>query len=160
MQVLCTEKNQLAPTLLAYKLRIAMTSTRSNEMIAERDITLLHFQGWPDLDIPTEDGQLAGLNELLKQLVTLYAGSNGSKKAIVHCRGGHGRTGTFVTILARMLQIFHGTESTISLAETLLALRNQRAHLCETEEQFCFAMELTRSNMARAMIQAIQSNQQ
>ena len=78
----------------------------------------------------------------------------------MHCRGGHGRTGTFVTILARMLQLFHGTESTISLAETLLALRNQRAHLCETEEQFCFAMELTRSNMARALIDAIKNNQQ
>ena len=59
-----------------------------------------------------------------------------------------------------MLQLFHGTESTISLAETLLALRNQRAHLCETEEQFCFAMELTRSNVARALIDAIKNNQQ
>mmetsp|Transcript_45804 Transcript_45804/g.60678 ORF Transcript_45804/g.60678 Transcript_45804/m.60678 type:complete len:81 (-) Transcript_45804:105-347(-) len=77
-----------------------------------------------------------------------YAGSSSPKKAVVHCRGGHGRTGTLSTILSRMLQLYHGTESTISLCETLMALRQQRSGLCETPEQFSFAMELTQSATA------------
>ena len=137
---------------MAFNLRVAMNSTRSSSIIAERDIVLLHFQGWPDLDIPSTEEQIAGFNELVKQMVALYTQSNGTKKAIVHCRGGHGRTGTFATILARMLQLYHGTETTISLAETLLALRNQRAHLCETDEQFALALELTKSDLARNII--------
>ena len=155
VQIICTNKNQLAPTLMAYEIRIAMTSTRSGSMIEERDMTVLHFSGWPDLDIPSTQEQIAGFGELINQLVGLYTASKGAKKAIVHCRGGHGRTGTFVTIVSRMLQIYHGTESTISLAETLLALRNQRAYLCETDEQFTFAMNLTRSEEARNLIKTI-----
>ncbi len=44
----------------------------------------------------------------------------------MHCRQGHGRTGTLTTILTRLLQQYYETANEISLIETLAALRQQR----------------------------------
>ena len=78
-----------------------MTSRHDNSILADRNIVLLHFHSWFDHSIPYRE--IDSLNELLKELLTLYISSNGALKAVVHCRGGHGRTGTFLTIFARML---------------------------------------------------------
>ena len=99
-------------------------------------MTLLHFKGWPDCDVPETDEEMEGFNSLLSKLVNFYkvdttALRKPENKAIVHCRQGHGRTGTLVTILTRKLQEHFNTYSQISLLETLKHLRTQRYGLIE-----------------------------
>lgn len=73
-------------------------------------VTLLHFSGWPDCDIPAEEEELEGFNLMMNKLVAHYtAAATRNQKAVVHCRQGHGRTGTTVTILSRLLQRYHET---------------------------------------------------
>lgn len=90
-----------------------------------RQIRLIHFSGWPDCGVPEEPSELVGFNQMLKELLNHYI--NGTerreKKAIVHCRQGHGRTGTTVTILSRLLQAHYQTICRISFVETLKKLR-------------------------------------
>ena len=50
----------------------------------------------------TKAQQAEGYNNLILNLVNFY-GEVSSAKALVHCRQGHGRTGTTVTILTRVL---------------------------------------------------------
>ena len=50
----------------------------------------------------------------MKELVNFYTIDTAAlrkpdNKAVVHCRQGHGRTGTLVTILTRQLQKHYGT---------------------------------------------------
>ena len=57
---------------------------------------------------------------MMRILVEFYADkTQKNQKAIVHCRMGHGRTGTTLTILARLLQQLDGTNNQITQAETL-----------------------------------------
>ena len=88
-------------------------------------------------------------------MLALYLGSEGNMKAIVHCRSGIGRTGTFLLIFARMLQQMHGTANSITITDTLTALRTYRKYLVENSQQFEFAYEQCNSNMARRTIQSI-----
>ena len=71
-------------------------------MLKEISVTLLHFNGWPDLDVPTEPESIEGFNALVSLLLSFYATNQG--KAVMHCRMGKGRTGTTLTILSRLLQ--------------------------------------------------------
>ena len=104
----------------------------------DADVTLYHFNGWPDLEVPNTEDEMLGFNIFMTALVHLYA-QNNSRKAIMHCRQGHGRTGTASLTLTRILQRLNGTHDIISQSDTLLALRLQRNYLCETEWQYEFA---------------------
>ena len=81
---------------------------------------------------------------MLKDLVTFYTNGEDwkSNRAIIHCRGGHGRTGTLILILTRLLQKIFGTYEQISQSNTLVLLRGQRSGLCEEEEQYIFARNM------------------
>ena len=98
-------------------------SKRDNNVIREREVTLLHFRGWPDLDVPQEADEVIGFSELVRQLTNFHVKSSDGR-ALVHCRQGHGRTGTLLTILSRLLQMYHCTEQAITLEETLVNLRS------------------------------------
>ena len=112
-------------------------------MLKENSVTLLHFNGWPDLDVPTEPESIEGFNTFMTHLVEFYATNQG--RAVVHCRGGMGITGTTVTILSRLLQAVHKTQTMITQSATLAALRAQRPYLCETHEQYDFVSEMVNS---------------
>ena len=108
-----------------------------------KEVTLVHFKGWPDCDIPSTRDELNGFNLMMKYLVNFYnSGSSRAPKALVHCRGGWGRTGTTVMILTRILQRINGTFDSISEKKTLIKLRSQRWNLLETAEQYKFASEV------------------
>ena len=92
--------------------------------VKESQVTLLHFSGWPDCDVPKKEEELTGFNKMMDLLLSFYLINNTGQKAVVHCRQGHGRTGTTVTILSRLLQAFYGTKEEITITDTLLQLRN------------------------------------
>ena len=48
-------------------------------------VTLYHYSGWHDLDVPYTEDEMQGFNIFMKALVHLYA-QNNSRKAIMHCR--------------------------------------------------------------------------
>lgn len=102
----------------------------------------MHFSGWPDCGVPESDEELEGYRKVIEELFAFYttgAASEGRDKALVHCRQGHGRTGTTLLILSRLLQAHYGTKAQISFIDTLKALRTQRSNLVETPKQFKFA---------------------
>ena len=108
-----------------------------------KQVTLIHFKGWPDCDIPSTPEELNGFKLMIKHLVNFYSSNQSrSPKALVHCRGGWGRTGTTVMILTRILQRINGTFDSITEKKTLLKLRSQRWNLLETSEQYKFASEV------------------
>ena len=118
-----------------------------------KQVTLLHFKGWPDCDIPSSAEELNGFNLMMKYLVNFYnSGQSRVPKALVHCRGGWGRTGTTVTILTRILQRINGTFESITHLNTLLNLRSQRWNLLETTEQYKFSIEACTSAMANGLV--------
>ena len=91
-------------------------------IIKEAQVELVHFSGWPDCEVPTEEEEVSGFTEVVKILFNHYIFKK-EGKAIVHCGQGHGRTGALATILTRVLQQFYETANEISLIETLVALR-------------------------------------
>ena len=75
------------------------------------------------------------MSEILKFYADL---TKSNQKVVMHCRQGHGRTGTTVTILSRLLQRLYRMQDLITTLGTLSALRAQRKYLCETSEQYRF----------------------
>ena len=70
--------------------------------------------------------------------------------------GGHGRTGTTLVVLSRMLQAYYGLQDQMTQIETLIALRNQRSWLVETWKQYEFALDLLSSTWAQEQIIELQ----
>ena len=78
--------------------------------------------------------------QVITEMYKFYTSeANSGKRALVHCRQGHGRTGTTVLILTQLLQSRYGTKEDTTQIDTLKALRAQRDGLCETYSQFNFA---------------------
>ena len=75
----------------------------------------------------------------------------------MHCRGGHGRTGTATLTLSRVMQRFYEESSAMTRSETLMALRQQRAGLVETKEQYEYAERYVQSAEATEVINQLRS---
>ena len=94
---------------------------------------------------------------MMRHLVNFYKSNQSTApKALVHCRGGWGRTGTTVMILTRILQRINGTFDNQTHVDTLLNLRSQRWNLLETAEQYRFSIEMCTSAMANDLVSAHQ----
>lgn len=65
-----------------------------------REITQLHYSGWPDFGAPADPAHLLGLVQQCNAVVKASAGSQPplERPLLVHCSAGCGRTGTFCTV--------------------------------------------------------------
>lgn len=71
-----------------------------------REVTQLHYTGWPDFGAPADPTHLLGLVEQCDAVVRASAGKRpysepspaDERPVIVHCSAGCGRTGTFCTV--------------------------------------------------------------
>ena len=91
-------------------------------------LTHYHYTAWPDLGVPENNSEVLGL-------VRMVGGS--MTPMIVHCKGGVGRTGTFVAIHAAAQMAKLGL--TPHMASIVEALKRARSMSVETREQYVFA---------------------
>eukprot|EP00794_Sanderia_malayensis_P003700 gene3700-4220_t len=105
---------------------------------------LRHFQftAWPDAGLP-ENG--ACLVDFLGQ-VERWQQNSGNGKIVVHCNGGAGRTGVFITILNVIDRL--KTEGFIDIFQTVKCLRSQRPAMVEVMGQYMFCFLVIQDYLA------------
>jgi len=104
----------------------------------EHGVTHIHYKGWPDFGVPVGEAKtiLYHIIDFVKS--KLDAGEN----VIVHCTGGIGRTGTFITsVLTSKLN----KTKNFNLVKFILELRKARPEIVETDKQ----VEIIIDNMKR-----------
>lgn len=99
-----------------------------------RTVTQFHYLSWMDRGIPTSARTLL---DFRRKVNKCYRGR--SCPIIVHCSDGAGRTGTYILIDMVLNKMAKGAKE-IDIAATLEHLRDQRAGMVQTKEQFEFAL--------------------
>jgi protein tyrosine phosphatase len=98
------------------------------------EVTHYHYRAWQDFSVPTGTDETSLMNLIKKIKTELDAGKN----TIVHCTGGIGRTGTFITsVLTSKLK----KNVKFNLLDLILKLREKRAEFVETDGQINLIMK-------------------
>lgn len=109
-------------------------------------VTHYHINNWEDLSVVSP----ADRTHFMDLVKTLFKSlqDRPDEPALFHCSAGVGRTGTFLTIFFLYQELVElrqsGRDDTVSVHDTLLFLRRQRAQLVETEEQYLFIYSFLR----------------
>ncbi|CAB5190073.1 unnamed protein product [Rhizophagus irregularis] len=116
--------------------------------IPAREITQLHFLGWPDFGIPDSPIHILNLIEVanLTQLQAAQSSQHAIGPMIVHCSAGCGRTGAFCTIDSCLTILNNIREQGLDVSQDLvqkvvLKFREQRLSLVQTLRQYVFCYE-------------------
>ncbi|XP_066537009.1 receptor-type tyrosine-protein phosphatase N2 [Hoplias malabaricus] len=99
-----------------------------------RTVTQFHFLSWMDQSIPESARTLL---DFRRKVNKCYRGR--SCPIIIHCSDGSGRSGTYILIDMVLNKMAKGAKE-IDIAATLEHLRDQRAGMVHTKEQFEFAL--------------------
>jgi len=107
-----------------YTLReLKLVDTRDGSSLPVKQF---QYMGWPEEGVP-ENG--SGLIDLIGQ-VQKWQRSSGDKPIIVHCSGGCGRTGTFITVSILLERL--KTEGVVDVFHTVRGLRLQRPGMVQS----------------------------
>ncbi|GAB0098887.1 uncharacterized protein DMENIID0001_146930 [Sergentomyia squamirostris] len=99
-----------------------------------RTVTQFHFLSWPQTGIPTS---AKALLEFRRKVNKSYRGR--SCPIVVHSSNGAGRTGAYILLDLVLARMNKGARE-IDIAATLEHLRDQRAGLVATRQQFEFVL--------------------
>ncbi|XP_055685067.1 receptor-type tyrosine-protein phosphatase N2 isoform X2 [Lutzomyia longipalpis] len=99
-----------------------------------RTVTQFHFLSWPQTGIPTS---AKALLEFRRKVNKSYRGR--SCPIVVHSSNGAGRTGAYILLDLVLARMNKGARE-IDIAATLEHLRDQRAALVATRQQFEFVL--------------------
>ncbi|XP_041931423.1 protein tyrosine phosphatase receptor type Na isoform X2 [Alosa sapidissima] len=99
-----------------------------------RTLTQFHLLSWPCQGIPSSTRPLL---DFRRKVNKCYRGR--SCPIIVHCSNGTGRTGTYILIDMVLNRMAKGVKE-IDIAATLEHIRDQRANMVRTKDQFEFAL--------------------
>ncbi|XP_061877602.1 receptor-type tyrosine-protein phosphatase N2 isoform X1 [Entelurus aequoreus] len=99
-----------------------------------RTVTQFHFLSWTERGVPATARSLL---DFRRKVNKCYRGR--SCPIIVHCSDGAGRSGTYILIDMVLNRMAKGAKE-IDIAATLEHLRDQRASMVHTKEQFEFAL--------------------
>ncbi|XP_052130720.1 receptor-type tyrosine-protein phosphatase N2 isoform X3 [Frankliniella occidentalis] len=100
-----------------------------------RTVTQFHFLSWPDHGVPPNTKPLL---DFRRKVNKSYRGR--SCPIVVHCSDGAGRTGTYSLIDMVLNRMAKGAKE-IDIAATLEHIRDQRANMVESKEQFEFCLQ-------------------
>lgn len=104
------------------------TQTATQSM--SRTMIVIHYTGWPDYGIPSDPTEFCKMFGLVQNLMLL------TNLCIIHCRGGIGRTGTFITIV-KCYQVLNKSICP-DIVKIIKELRHVRPGMVQTVDQFIF----------------------
>ncbi|CAG8713196.1 1525_t:CDS:2 [Gigaspora margarita] len=130
---------------------------KNHPEIPAREITQLHFLGWPDFGIPDSPCHILNLIETANG--TQHDASMQCESSreigpmIVHCSAGCGRTGAFCTIDSVLTMLNTGNLDTNKdvIQATISQFREQRLSMVQTLRQFVFCYEAVLFKVAGAI---------
>jgi len=97
----------------------------------ERLVTNVQMTEWPDFGVPESSDHVRSVLDILDHYLQAGGGP-----PVVHCSAGLGRTGSFIAIHSCLTQLrLHGT---CNVRETVRIMRQQRAGMIQTAEQYVF----------------------
>ncbi|GAB6020354.1 hypothetical protein CHUAL_003064 [Chamberlinius hualienensis] len=99
-----------------------------------RTVTQFHFLSWPDVGVPVSAKMIL---DFRRKVNKSYRGR--SCPIVVHCSDGCGRSGTYCLIDMVLNRIAKGLKE-IDIAATLEHIRDQRAGMVQTKDQFQFVL--------------------
>jgi protein tyrosine phosphatase len=100
-----------------------------------RNITHIHYTGWPDHGIPssTDDFQ---------ELIRLSDEHRNDGPILAHCSAGVGRAGTFLTV--RAFLDYNHANIEMNVFDIVSSFRKCRPHMVQTESQYNFILDVLR----------------
>jgi protein tyrosine phosphatase len=122
-------------------------------------VTHYHYVSWPDFGVPSSPQPLLQLSRCLDQ----HRRPVGSP-IVVHCKAGIGRSGTFCALdiashrlrrlwCGRVRACAEGAAALVDLAALVLSLRQQRAGMVQTREQYRLVYEVVARELGALLLQ-------
>lgn len=103
-----------------------------------RRITHYHYTSWPDFGCPTTKSFLA--------MTKAIGPTSKGKPIVVHCSGGVGRTGAFITVHTALERI--RDKRTVDMKDIVCRIRKQREGMIQSQEQYKFCCEAVADELA------------
>lgn len=98
-------------------------------------VTHMQFDAWEDMRIPDDKKEFVQFVSFVDQH---YQDTYLQGPMVVHCFGGAGRTGTFLTIHFTLQKMKRFGGRAVDIFQLLTLMRNERASLVQTSEQYKF----------------------
>jgi len=137
--------------------KIQKGSVDKSEFIINRHFTLTHIEsdvtrnisqfqyiGWPDQGLPPNTDGFSKVLDLVDEVINPIA--DNKPPVLVHCSAGIGRTGVFCAVHSTITKFknllanstTNKTISAVNLKDLVLRMREERAGMIQTQEQYAF----------------------
>ncbi|CAI5533319.1 unnamed protein product [Closterium sp. Naga37s-1] len=122
-------------------LQRQLTVTNESTPGAPLSLLHLHYLDWPDHGVPRS-------TESIRDLIrSLRDSPSSSGPFVIHCSAGIGRTGAYCVVDHAVRRVLQGDLSALNMAATVLLLRQQRAGMVQTKEQYRFCYTAVRDEL-------------
>ena len=137
------------------KRKLYLLDTRDNDIKRKtgksKEITHLHYVGWPDYGVPEQNDHIVNLVKDVRSIIKEDYDRNKRCNVLVHCSAGVGRTGTFIALYQMMEKIETMIENrsvmaqdndavaenqTLNIFTTVLQLRSKRVEMVQSWVQY------------------------
>ncbi|CAI7793887.1 unnamed protein product [Closterium sp. NIES-53] len=122
-------------------LQRRLTVTNETASGTPLSVLHLHFLDWPDHGVPRDTHSIRDLIRSLRD------SPSSSGPFVIHCSAGIGRTGAYCVVDHAVRRVLQGDLSALNMAATVLLLRQQRAGMVQTKEQYRFCYTAVRDEL-------------
>lgn len=135
------------------KIKLTRRNRENNEEMGTHEVSIVHFEGWPDFGVPDVGSFRCLKNEVEKVCKTI-------DPLTVHCSAGIGRTGTFCTIDIIMNQMQLKGEPLwdfdFDVYNTVKRLKEIRYGMVQTKEQYLYCYKVLAEDAINRGLKMIQ----